>query len=378
MSKRNNDALRVLIAGGGTGGHVFPAISIGESIRAERPEAEFLFVGARGRLEMERVPAASFPIEGLPVIGLPRGGSIGRYVSFARHFFRGFFRSWRLIREFRPDVAIGVGGYASAAALLSAQLLGIPTLLQEQNSYAGRANRMLARRAKKICVAYEGMGRYFPEKVVEVTGNPVRADLLRPLPDPLEARRALGLPLEGRVALVMGGSLGARTLCDAVLAGAKRLSEAGGLTVLLQAGKANYARVLQELGGGGADGVRVVEFIEDMPQVYAAVDVIVSRAGAISISELSIVGKPTILVPSPNVAEDHQTKNALALTEVDAALLVRDAEVKEKLVDSLLSLAGDAERMAQYSMRIKRMSKPDASRTIARMAIELAGKGREE
>lgn len=372
MKKLSEDSLRFLIAGGGTGGHVFPAISIGEAIREECPDAEFLFVGAQGRLEMERVPAASFRIEGLPVEGMPRGGSLKRYATFLSHFNRSFRRSWGLLREFEPDVAIGVGGYASAPTLLCAQLLRIPTLLQEQNSYAGRANRLLSKRAKKVCVAYEGMGRYFPAATLELTGNPVRADLLRPLPNQEEARRAMGLPTEGRVVLVMGGSLGARTLCDAVIAGAQRLREAEGVTVVLQAGHANYARARQELEAQGAGCIHVVEFIEDMPQAFAAADVIASRAGAISISELTIVGKPVILVPSPNVAEDHQTKNAMALTEAGAAVLVRDSEAKERLIGELLSLLGDEERMARYAMRIKQMAKPDAARTIARLAIALA------
>lgn len=377
MRKFDDEPLRFLIAGGGTGGHVFPAISIGEAIRDEIPDGEFLFVGAQGRLEMERVPAASFRIEGLPVEGMPRRGSLRRYMMFAHHFYQGFRQSWRLVRDFRPDVAIGVGGYASAPALLCAQLLRIPTLLQEQNSYAGRANRMLSRRAKKVCVAYEGMSKYFPAGVVELTGNPVRADLLHPLPPQAEAREAMGLPQAGRVVLVMGGSLGARTLCNAVIAGMQQLMHAEGVTVLLQAGRANYARVEEAVAKLRTASVRVVEFIEDMPQAYAAADVIASRAGAISISELTIVGKPAILVPSPNVAEDHQTKNAQALTDAGAAMLIPDAQAEALLIEETLKLLNDAERMASYSMRIKRLAKPDAARTIARLAVALAEKERE-
>lgn len=377
MRKNDEQPLRFLIAGGGTGGHVFPAISIGEAIRDERPEGEFLFVGAQGRMEMERVPAASFRIEGLPVEGMPRRGSLRRYAAFLRHFHQGFRQSWRLVRDFRPNVAIGVGGYASAPALLCAQLLHVPTLLQEQNSYAGRANRMLSRRAKKVCVAYEGMGKYFPADAVELTGNPVRADLLHPLPSQAEAREAMGLPQEGRVVLVMGGSLGARTLCNAVLAGVPQLMRAEGVSVVLQAGRANYPRVAEAIARSGAACVRVIEFIDDMPQAYAAADVIASRAGAISISELTIVGKPAILVPSPNVAEDHQMKNAQALTDAGAALLVPDARAEDTLVGEILQLLNDEERMENFAMRIKRLAKPDAARTIARLAIALAEKGKE-
>lgn len=378
MRKFDNRPLRFLIAGGGTGGHVFPAISIGESIRSECPDGEFLFVGAKGRLEMERVPAASFHIEGIPVEGMPRRGGPCRYMSFAHHFYQGFSQSWHMVRDFRPDVAIGVGGYASAPALLCAQMLGIPTLLQEQNSYAGRANRMLSRRAKRVCVAYEGMSKYFPAKVVELTGNPVRADLLHPLPSQAEAREAMGLPREGKVVLVMGGSLGAQSLCNAVLAGIPQLVDAGGVTLMLQAGRTNFARVAEAVAKFTTAAVRVFEFIEDMPLAYAAADLIASRAGAISISELMIVGKPAILIPSPNVAEDHQTKNAQALMDVGAAMLVSDVQAETILMGEILRLLNDKGRMETYSMRIKRMAKPDAARTIARLAISLAEQGRGE
>ena len=291
MKKFLDRPLRFLIAGGGTGGHVFPAISIGEAIREELPDAEFLFVGARGRMEMERVPEAQFRIEGLPVVGMPRRRSFRQYVNFIHRFLQGFRQSWRLLHEFRPDVVIGVGGYASAPALLCAQLLRIPTLLQEQNSYAGRANRLLSKRAKKVCVAYEGMSKYFRKQAIVFTGNPVRADLLRQLPDQAASREALGLPKEGKVALVIGGSLGAKTLCDAVLAGLEQLKEAPGVTVVLQTGRKNYERVRSALAlAQGSPRVRAIEFINDMPQAFAAADVIASRAGAIAISDLTGVG----------------------------------------------------------------------------------------
>mgnify|MGYP002740213168 CR=1 FL=1 len=366
MKKFLDRPLRFLIAGGGTGGHVFPAISIGEAIREELPDAEFLFVGARGRMEMERVPEAQFRIEGLPVVGMPRRRSFRQYVNFIHRFLQGFRQSWRLLHEFRPDVVIGVGGYASAPALLCAQLLRIPTLLQEQNSYAGRANRLLSKRAKKVCVAYEGMSKYFRKQ----------ANLLRQLPDQAASREALGLPKEGKVALVIGGSLGAKTLCDAVLAGLEQLKEAPGVTVVLQTGRKNYERVRSALAlAQGSPRVRAIEFINDMPQAFAAADVIASRAGAIAISELTVVGKPAILVPSPNVAEDHQTKNAMALMEAGAVKYIRDSEAESKLMREMLSLLDDPESMKAYSMRIKRMAKPDAAQAIARLAISLAEKG---
>ena len=375
MKKFRDRPLRFLIAGGGTGGHVFPAISIGEAIREELPDAEFLFVGARGRMEMERVPEAQFRIEGLPVVGMPRRRSFRQYVNFIHRFLQGFRQSWRLLHEFRPDVVIGVGGYASAPALLCAQLLRIPTLLQEQNSYAGRANRLLSKRAKKVCVAYEGMSKYFRKQAIVFTGNPVRSDLLRQLPDQAASREALGLPKEGKVALVIGGSLGAKTLCDAVLAGLEQLKEAPGVTVVLQTGRKNYERVRSALAlAQGAPRVRAIEFINDMPQAFAAADVIASRAGAIAISELTVVGKPAILVPSPNVAEDHQTKNAMALMEAGAVWYIRDSEAESKLMREMLSLLDDPESMKAYSMRIKRMAKPDAAQAIARLAISLAEK----
>ena len=271
---------------------------------------------------------------------------------------------------------IGVGGYASAPALLCAQLLRIPTLLQEQNSYAGRANRLLSKRAKKVCVAYEGMSKYFRKQAIVFTGNPVRADLLRQLPDQAASREALGLPKEGKVALVIGGSLGAKTLCDAVLAGLEQLKEAPGVTVVLQTGRKNYERVRSALAlAQGSPRVRAIEFINDMPQAFAAADVIASRAGAIAISELTVVGKPAILVPSPNVAEDHQTKNAMALMEAGAVKYIRDSEAESKLMREMLSLLDDPESMKAYSMRIKRMAKPDAAQAIARLAISLAEKG---
>lgn len=365
--------MRVLIAGGGTGGHVFPAIAIAEALRAQRPEAELLFVGAQGRMEMERVPAAGYRIEGLPMVGVPRRKTPVALWRFLRQWHRCNRLALELVRKFRPDVVVGVGGYASVPACQAAMKCHIPVVLQEQNGYAGKANRLLSKRAAYVCVAYPHMDRYFPANKLAITGNPVRSTFLSPLPDQQEARRHFGLPSEAKVIFVVGGSLGAQSLCRATLEAFPALVASHNVAVMLQTGKTNYqdtnlkARALPH-----SDRLVVREFIVDMPMAYAAADIIVSRAGAIAISELALVGKPVILVPSPNVADDHQTKNAKALAETDAVLWLPDAQVKDQLTALIEMLLEHPDRSTALGQALKAYAKPEAARHIADKVLAAA------
>lgn len=360
---------RILISGGGTGGHIFPALSIANALK-ERLDCEILFVGADNRMEMERVPAAGYEIKGLPVAGFDR-----------RHLLRNFGVLLKLrksismardiVKEFKPDIAIGVGGYCSGPTLKAAQKAGVPTLLQEQNSYAGVTNKLLAKKAEKICVAYEGLERFFPPSKIVLTGNPVRKDLLSGAESSGEARRQFGLNPKKTTVLVVGGSLGALTLNEALEQGIGRLCDAG-IQVIWQTGKNFGDRGLK--AAKGLEGVVVTKFISDMARAYAAADLVVSRAGAGSISELELLGKPCILVPSPNVAEDHQTKNARALSDRGAAGLVADADARQTLVNEIIALVWDENRLKAMSDEISKMALPKSDEKIVDEVVRILEK----
>jgi len=361
MDKENS--YRVLIGGGGTGGHVFPAIAIADALKEADPGIEFLFVGALGRLEMEKVPEAGYAIEGLPVAGFQRRLTV-KNLSFFYKLLVSMRRSRRIVKRFEPHVAVGVGGYASGPILKAAARRGVPVLIQEQNSYAGVTNKLLARSARTICVAYEKMDRYFPADRIILTGNPVRRQLVDLQGDLSSARKEFGL-VEGRkVCLVVGGSLGARTLNRSFMDGLGKLDR-NDVQVLWQCGKYYQAEVEAKVDASGLKHVRVFPFISKMDLAYGIADVIVSRAGAITISELCLIGKPVILVPSPNVAEDHQTRNAEALVERKAAKMVADSKAGELLVDEMLGLIENAEEQKILSDHIKKLGIADASERIA-------------
>lgn len=345
-----------LVSGGGTGGHIFPALSIANEIRRRYPEAEILFVGAEGRMEMERVPAAGYEIKGLPVCGFDRKHLL-RNVKVLFKLWKSIRLAKKILKDFKPDIAIGVGGYASGPMLKAAQKKGIPTLLQEQNSYAGVTNKLLAKNAKCICVAYEGMERFFPEDKIVLTGNPVRRNLLECNATQEEARKAMGIDPEKATILIIGGSLGARTVNESIIGGLEKLGAAADdVQVVWQTGKFYDQQCKEALAKSGVKNVIQMPFISNMDMAYRATDLVISRAGASSISELQLLGKPSILVPSPNVAEDHQTKNALALANRDAAIMVTDAEAPEKLVDAMLATVNDEDKLHSLSANVLRMA----------------------
>ncbi len=364
---------RIIISGGGTGGHIFPAVSIANAIRQRCPEAEIIFVGAEGRMEMQRVPAAGYEITGLPVRGLVRPLWSPKNAGVMIDFARSVVRVRRLIRNFRPQAAVGVGGYASAPTLNAASAMGVPCLIQEQNSYAGVTNRSLAKKARRICVAYEGMERFFPKEKIRLTGNPVRQELLSAGLTKEEALGKMGLPRGGRTILVVGGSLGARTLNESVLYALDMIG-ASGVNFIWQTGAFYKEAIDGELSARKAPGnLKVTEFITDMAAAYAAADLVISRAGAGSISELCLLGKPSILVPSPNVAEDHQTHNARALVNAGAALMVRDGEAREKLVTLALKTVADGEKLERTARKAREMAFPGAADDIASEVLAMIG-----
>ncbi|MEN8203584.1 MAG: undecaprenyldiphospho-muramoylpentapeptide beta-N-acetylglucosaminyltransferase [Bacteroidota bacterium] len=360
---------RILIGGGGTGGHVFPAIAIADALRQEDPGMEFLFVGALGRLEMEKVPEAGYVIEGLPVAGFQRRLTL-KNLSFFYKLLVSMSRSRRIVKRFDPHVAVGVGGYASGPILKAAARRGVPVLIQEQNSYAGVTNKLLARSARTICVAYEKMDRYFPADRIVLTGNPVRKQLLEQEGEPEAARKEFGLEKGRKVCLVVGGSLGARTLNKSFMGGLEQLDRQD-VQVLWQCGKYYQLEVEARVRNSGLKHVKVLPFISRMDLAYGIADVIVSRAGALSISELCLVGKPVILVPSPNVAEDHQTRNAEALVERKAAKMVPDNKAEEVLVGEMLALMENEEEQKVLSDHIKQLGIADAAERIASELIKI-------
>lgn len=364
-----NNELRVIVSGGGTGGHIFPAVSIANAIKAMRPDAKILFVGANGRMEMERVPAAGYEIKGLPVRGLIRPLWSPKNISVMLDFIKSRSMVKSIIRDFRPQVAVGVGGYASAPTLNAAYAMGIPCLIQEQNSYAGVTNKSLAKKAEKICVAYDGMERFFPADRIMKTGNPVRQALLDNTMTKEEACKTMGLNPEKPIILVIGGSLGARTVNDSIAGGIERFDNAE-IQVVWQTGK--YYAEECERKAEGSKFVKAQAFISDMATAYRAADIVISRAGASSISELCLLGKASILVPSPNVAEDHQTKNARALSDKNAAIFVADKDARAKLVDEAIKLVGDKARIASLETGVKKLAYHNSAEVIAEEVIKLA------
>ncbi|MBO4801852.1 MAG: undecaprenyldiphospho-muramoylpentapeptide beta-N-acetylglucosaminyltransferase [Bacteroidaceae bacterium] len=362
--------LRVIISGGGTGGHIFPALSIANAIKAARPDTEILFVGAEGRMEMQRVPAAGYEIKGLPVAGFDRQ-HLWKNISVLWKLFKSRRMARRIIKEFAPHVAVGVGGYASGPTLNMAAAMGIPTLIQEQNSFAGVTNKLLAKSALKICVAYEGMERFFPAEKIMLTGNPVRQQLADCKLSRAEAIEKLGFNPVRPVILVIGGSLGARTINESIL-GSLNLIRESRVQIIWQTGSYYFEDVKRQLSAMDCpQNLKVTAFINAMDEAYRAADLVISRAGASSISELCLLGKPSILVPSPNVAEDHQTHNAMALVKKDAALLVRDAEAREQLVPLAIQTALDTEALNRLATNAKAMALPDSANIIAKEVFKL-------
>ena len=362
---------RIIISGGGTGGHIFPAVSIANAIKRLCPDAKILFVGALGRMEMQRVPAAGYDIKGLPVRGLIRPLWSPKNIGVALDFLKSKRMVRSILKEFDPQVAVGVGGYASAATLDAAAAMGIPCLIQEQNSYAGVTNKHLASKVQKICVAYDGMERFFPAEKIVKTGNPVRQNLLDTTLSKEEALQQFGLQPERKTILIVGGSLGARTLNESVLSHIHQLRESQ-VQFIWQTGKFYSEQIRQQLQQmPPVPNLVVTDFIADMGAAYKAADLVVSRAGASSISEFCLIGKPVILVPSPNVAEDHQTKNAMALVNKEAALFVKDADAPQQLIPLALNTVGNTTQLQSLQRNILQLALPDAAEIIAREVLGL-------
>lgn len=368
--------IRIIISGGGTGGHIFPAVSIANAIKEQHPEAEILFVGAEGRMEMQSVPAAGYQIIGLPVAGFDRKHLL-KNISVLIKLMKSQIKARRIIKEFKPDAAVGVGGYASGPTLKVAGSMGIPTLIQEQNSYAGVTNKLLAKKACKICVAYEGMERFFDKEKIILTGNPVRQNLLNQQMSREDAIRSFNLDPTKKTVLIVGGSLGARTINNCVLNGLDQIRQSG-VQFIWQTGKFYINEAKEKVGQAeNYPMLHTTDFITDMAAAYSAADLVISRAGAGSISEFCLLGKPVILVPSPNVAEDHQTKNALALVAKDAALYIKDAEASEKLLKTAIETVQQPETLKKLSTNIAKLAFKDSANTIAEEVWKLALKYRE-
>ncbi|MCR5575196.1 MAG: undecaprenyldiphospho-muramoylpentapeptide beta-N-acetylglucosaminyltransferase [Bacteroidaceae bacterium] len=369
----NGEVPRVIISGGGTGGHIFPAVSIANAIRELRPEADILFVGAEGRMEMQRVPDAGYRIIGLPIAGFDRKHLWKNIVVLVK-IVRSQWKARSIIREFKPDIAVGVGGYASGPLLKTASMMGIPTLLQEQNSYAGVTNKLLAKKAKKICVAYEGMEKFFPADKIILTGNPVRQNLLANKYTKTEALQNFGFSEGKKTILILGGSLGARTINQTLMDALETIKANSDIQFIWQTGKIYIDEVRQTVAKSSFTNLFVTDFIKEMDKAYAAADLVISRAGAGSISEFCLLEKPVILVPSPNVAEDHQTKNALALANKDAAIYVKDAEAHDQLMPIALQTVKDDAKLASLRENIVKLALPDSAKIIANEVLKLIGK----
>ena len=363
--------LRIIISGGGTGGHIFPAVSIANAIKELRPDTELLFVGAEGRMEMHRVPAAGYPIKGLPVAGFDRK-NLFKNIPVLIKLFRSQCMARKIIKDFQPHAAVGVGGYASGPTLKVAGSMGIPTMLQEQNSYAGVTNKLLAKQAKKICVAYEGMERFFEKDKIILTGNPIRQGLLNHSTTREEAITTFGLDPNKRTVLILGGSLGARTINHCLMENLNKVKSSD-VQFIWQTGKIYIEEAKAAVAmAGELPMLHVTDFISDMATAYCAADLVISRAGAGSISEFCLLQKPVILVPSPNVAEDHQTKNALALVNKNAALYVKDAEAKELLLDKAIKAVNQPDLLKNLSKNIAELAFADSANIIAKEVIKLA------
>lgn len=367
--------INVIISGGGTGGHIFPAVSIANALKKNYPAVNILFVGAEGRMEMQRVPQAGYDIIGLPIAGFDRK-KLWKNLIVIYKILRSQIKAYKIIKKFMPDVAVGVGGYASGPTLKMAGLMGIPTLLQEQNSYAGVTNKLLAKNAKKICVAYSGMDRFFSKDKIVLTGNPVRQNLLDNVVDVAAARKKMGLDPDKETILILGGSLGARSINECMLAGLD-LIKGSGVQFIWQTGKIYFDRIKSALNQHEeVPNLIVTDFINDMAAAYSAADLIISRAGAGSISEFCLLHKPVVLVPSPNVAEDHQTKNALALVEKNAAIYVKDAEMNNLLLSTAIKTVRDKEQLLSLSNNIAKLALPNSADKIAEEVYNLANKYR--
>ena len=384
MNKEANKKPRIIISGGGTGGHIFPAVSIANALRELCPEAEILFVGAEGRMEMQRVPDAGYKIIGLPVAGFDRK-RLWKNFSVIIKLLRSQWKARKIIRDFKPQVAVGVGGYASGPTLKTAGMMGIPTLIQEQNSYAGVTNKLLAKKACKICVAYDGMERFFPAEKIIMTGNPVRQNLLTANISHEEAISYFNLNPNKKTILILGGSLGARTLNQTLIAGLETIKQHPEIQFIWQTGRiyikqvqdiitAYYGESFNANSVSSLPNLYVSDFIKDMAAAYKAADLVISRAGAGSISEFCLLHKPVILVPSPNVAEDHQTQNALALVRKEAAIYVKDNEAQTRLMDVALQAITDSEKLESLSKHIATLALPDSANIIAQEVLKLIEK----
>ncbi len=358
-----NNQKRFIISGGGTGGHIFPAVAIANALKKNIPDCEILFVGAEGRMEMQKVPEAGYPIKGLPIAGLQRSLDF-KNLLLPFKVLKSVTMAMKIIAEFKPDVAIGVGGYASAPLLFAAKLKGVPFVIQEQNSYAGITNKILGKWAQKICVAYDDMENFFPKEKIVFTGNPVRAAISGSKITKQESLNFFDLVENKKTVLIIGGSLGARTINQSIDAGIEKIN-AENIQSIWQTGKGYFETAKQKAN----NSIKVFDFIKQMDMAYAAADVIISRAGALSVSELCIVAKPCVLVPSPNVAEDHQTKNALSLVNKNAALMIKDAEAKDKLVDAVLQLMKDETQQKNLSAAIKNLAIADADERIVKQIL---------
>ncbi len=361
---------RVIISGGGTGGHIFPAVAIADEIKAKYPEVDILFIGAQGKMEMEKVPSAGYKIVGLDIRGFQRKLSFSNFLLPFK-IISSLIKARKIIKKFNPQVVIGVGGYASGPTLQMANLLGIPTLLQEQNSYPGKTNRILAKKAKAICVAYDNLETVFGKEKLHLTGNPVRWNALPADNNQSVARKILGLNRDLPTIFVMGGSLGAKTLNDSILNSINQI-ENSGYQLLWQVGKFYIDGIDEKLKTQNLKNIHYSAFIQEMAEAYRAADIIVSRAGALSVSELCLVGKPIILVPSPNVAEDHQTKNAMALVNKNAAILIKDADARQELVNGIMKLMIDEKEQSNLSENILKLGKKNATKDILNVIESIA------
>jgi len=368
-SERGTVGQRIIISGGGTGGHIFPAIAIANALKKLDPATEILFVGAFGRMEMEKVPAAGYEIIGLDIQGIQRG-SIMKNLQLPIKLVKSVFKALKIIKDFKPNAVVGVGGYASGPLLYAASIKGIPYLIQEQNSYAGITNKWLGKKATKICVAYDGMDKFFPAKNIIKTGNPIRKESVAIAGKRVEALESLKLSADKKTILVTGGSLGARTLNNSIMAGLDKIIAAD-VQVLWQTGKFYYKSIIEKLGEDYNPNIRIMEFVNRMDLAYAGADVIISRAGAGTIAELCVIKKPVILVPSPNVAEDHQTKNALALVHDNAAIFIADKDAETTLVYKAIQLLNDTDEKKTLSNNIGKLALPDADEVIAKEVMKI-------
>ncbi|MEH0157192.1 undecaprenyldiphospho-muramoylpentapeptide beta-N-acetylglucosaminyltransferase [Limibacter armeniacum] len=359
---------KVIISGGGTGGHVYPAIAIADAIKEIAPDTDILFVGAEGKMEMEKVPEAGYPIEGLWISGIQRKLTL-QNLMFPFKLLSSMMKANKIVKEFKPDVVVGVGGYASGPIMKAANGKGIPTVIQEQNGYAGLTNKLLADKAKKVCVAYPDMEKYFPKDKIIFTGNPVRKDIIKLEHLREEAMQHFGLSTEKKTVLVIGGSLGALTINESIANSVEELLDKG-YQLIWQTGKFYFERFETAFKDVDNAGLKIMPFIRRMDYAYACADVVVSRAGALSISELCLAGKPSILVPSPNVAEDHQTKNALALAKENAAIMVKDVDAREQLKEILINLLGDTTKQSELNGAILKLGKPTAAIDIAKEVLK--------